>query len=68
MNILQIPIVDEFHNPRLTKRDVEFASEKGLLSQNPRRPSPPTPIPSVSSLPTPPFGDMQLPRTGVALN
>ena len=40
MNILQIPIVDEFHvpadDPKANKRDAEFASTKGLFS--PRRP------------------------------
>jgi hypothetical protein len=39
MNILQIPIVDEFHvpasDPASTKRDAGFAAEKGLW--NPRK-------------------------------
>lgn len=37
MNILQIPIVDEFSASSTSKRDVQFATEKGLWTQNPRR-------------------------------
>lgn len=37
MNILQIPIVDEFSASATSKRDVQFATEKGLWTQNPRR-------------------------------
>jgi len=39
MNLLQIPIVDEFHvppsDPASLKRNVEFASSKGFLSPRP---------------------------------
>ncbi|KAF8311161.1 N-terminal nucleophile aminohydrolase [Clavulina sp. PMI_390] len=37
MNILQIPIVDEFSASSRSKRNVQFATEKGLWTQNPRK-------------------------------
>jgi len=37
MNILQIPIIDEFSASSTSKRDVQFATDKGLWAQNPRR-------------------------------
>lgn len=58
MNILQIPIHDEFSASSESKRAVEFAAEKGLWTQNPRRtpaslpanfpPQPSIPAPEVS--------------------
>ncbi|KAF9504146.1 hypothetical protein BS47DRAFT_1355532 [Hydnum rufescens UP504] len=37
MNILQIPIIDEFSASSKSKQTAEFAAEKGLWTQNPRR-------------------------------
>jgi hypothetical protein len=37
MNILQIPIIDEFSAAASLKRDVQFATDKGLWTQNPRK-------------------------------
>ncbi|KAF8339073.1 uncharacterized protein EI90DRAFT_2454947 [Cantharellus anzutake] len=38
MNILQIPIIDEFSSSsNLKKRTVEFAAEKGFWTENPRK-------------------------------
>jgi hypothetical protein len=40
MNLLQIPIIDEFHVPPqcANTRGVDFAATKGLLSPNPKTP------------------------------
>ncbi|KAF9519435.1 hypothetical protein BS47DRAFT_1337257 [Hydnum rufescens UP504] len=35
MNILQIPIIDEFSASSKSKQTAEFAAEKGLWMQNP---------------------------------
>ncbi|KAF9502983.1 hypothetical protein BS47DRAFT_1356526 [Hydnum rufescens UP504] len=37
MNILQIPIIDEFRASSKSKRTAEFTAEKGLWTQNPCR-------------------------------